>query len=157
MAEALLKHTAGEDFRAFSPGTEPKGEIAPFAMDFLKEHRVWHQSLRSESYREFLLPDAPPMNFVVSVGTQPPAGLQAAWPGQPKVIHWRITEPVVEGSLAEKANSFRKTFTEIETRIRLFVRRVLKVPTFPGFRRRRAATLAGHAGTPPLYQRCRPS
>ena len=121
MAEALLRRTGGDDFRAFSAGIEPKGEIDPLAIDFLKGHRVWHHGLRSKSYQEFLLPSTPPMNFVISVGARPPAGLPATWPGQPKVIHWRITEPVMDGSPAQQANSLRKTFTELETRIRLFV------------------------------------
>lgn len=121
MVEALLKRTGREDFRAFSGGIQPKSEIDPLAIDFLKRNRVWHDNLRSKSYQEFVVPDAPSMNFVISVGARPPAGLPAVWPGQPRVIHWRITEPVVDGSPAEKANSFRKTFCELETRIRLFV------------------------------------
>jgi arsenate reductase (thioredoxin) len=121
MAEALLEHGGGDDFRAFSGGVEPKGEIDPIAVDFLKSHKLWRHDLRSKNCREFLAPDAPRMDFVISLGEQPPAGLPAAWPGQPRIIHWRISEPVLGASPTAKANSFRKTFSELENRIRLFV------------------------------------
>ena len=121
MAEALLERGGGDDFHAFSGGTEPKGEIDSAAVDFLKEHQLWRKDMRSKSCHEFLAPDAPPMDFIISVGERPPAGLPAAWPGRPQVIHWRITDPTISDSPTAKAQSFRKTFSELENRIRLFV------------------------------------
>jgi arsenate reductase len=121
MAEALLKRGGGDEFRAFSGGVEPKGEIDPVTADFLKAHQLWRPDLRSKSCREFLAPDAPRMDFIISLGERPPAGLPPAWPGQPRVIHWRITEPNIGSSLTAKASSFKRTFSELENRIRLFV------------------------------------
>ncbi len=121
MAEALLRRWGAEDFRAFSAGIKPKAGSPTLAAEFLKAHRVWDPSLRSKGCQEFLAPDAPPMDFIISVGELPPAELPTGWPGHPRVIHWHITEPIVQESEAERANSLRKTFAELENRIRLFV------------------------------------
>jgi arsenate reductase (thioredoxin) len=121
MAEALLKRWGAQDFHAFSAGITPKGEIDPLAAELLKVQRVWHQNLRSKGCQEFLTPDAPSMDFIISLGEQPPAGMPTAWPGHPKVIHWHITEPVVTGRPAETTHSFRKAFGELENRVRLLV------------------------------------
>lgn len=120
MAEALLKRWGGDDFRAFSAGITP-GEIHPLAADLLKTCNVWDQALRSKSCDEFLLPDAPTMDFIVTVGGQPPVGMPTRWPGRPQVIHWRITDPLVEGRPKDRTYSFKTAFRELETRIKLFV------------------------------------
>jgi len=121
MAEALLKRWGGNDFHAFSAGVARGSEIHPFAADLLKTHNVWDQGLRSKGCDEFLAPDSPPMDFVVTVGGRPPVGMPTAWPGKPQVMHWRITDPVLDGKPKEKAYSFNTAFRELETRIKLFV------------------------------------
>ncbi|MBV8135154.1 MAG: hypothetical protein JO121_05855 [Deltaproteobacteria bacterium] len=61
------------------------------------------------------------MDFVISLGYRAPDGLPSTWPGNPRIIHWRISEPGVEGGPAENMRALRKTFSELETRINLFV------------------------------------
>jgi protein-tyrosine-phosphatase len=121
IAEAILRRRRLGDFQAFSAGIDPKPEKLPVAAEFLKARQVWDDKLRSKHCREFLGPDSPPMDFIISLGERLPAGLPTEWPGQPKLIHWHITEPVTNGGVAQTAVSFRKTFTELENRIRLFV------------------------------------
>ncbi|HUO03641.1 MAG TPA: hypothetical protein VMU16_00460 [Candidatus Binataceae bacterium] len=120
-AEALLERWGAKGFRAFSAGVMPKHECNPLVAEVLKENRIWHDGLRSKGYEEFLSPDAPPMDLVISLGERPPAQLPIAWPGRPEVIHWHITEPATDGDSATKARSFRKTFLELENRIKLLV------------------------------------
>jgi arsenate reductase len=122
MAEAILKRWGADDFRAFSAGVSSNSEIHPLAAEFLRAHRCWHRDLRSKGCHEFLGPDAPHMDFIISLGEHPPAEPPKAWPGHPRVIHWHISEPAVaDGGAAEKANRIRKTSRELENRIRLFV------------------------------------
>jgi arsenate reductase len=121
MAEALLKRWGGQDFHAFSAGIVPRNEIDPLAADLLKTCNVWNHTLRSKSCKEFLALDAPRMDFIVSLGGYPLAGIPTVWPGHPQVIHWRITEPLVNGSPNQQAQSFKTAFRELETRIKLFV------------------------------------
>jgi len=37
------------------------------------------------------------------------------------ILQWHISEPIADGDAAEKKRAFKKTLTEVETRIRLFV------------------------------------
>lgn len=121
LAEAVLRRWGGEKFRAFSAAVSRRAGIHPLAAEFLKAQRLWHPALYSKSCRKFLGADAPPMDFVISIGEQVPEGLPKAWPGNPEVIHWHITDPKLTGSPKEQANSLRKTFVELENRVRLFV------------------------------------
>ena len=121
MAEALLNRFGGEDFHAHSAGVDPRGEIDPLAVELMKTHRVWHPSLEPKGCHKFLAPDAPRMDFIITLGERRPARLPESWPGSPQLIHWRITEAPQDGEPAKKHHSLRKAFAELETRIRLFV------------------------------------
>ncbi len=120
IAEALLRRWGGDRFCAFSAGGNPRPEVHPTAVDMMKTKQVWHTSLRTKGCQEFLGDEAPRMDFIISVGERAPAGLPSKWPGHPRVMHWRISEPLANGSPAEEQRTFRKTFTELETRVRLF-------------------------------------
>ena len=52
LAEATLNHLAvGRGrFRAYSAGSQPKGEINPFALDLLREQKMSTEGLRSKSW-----------------------------------------------------------------------------------------------------------
>jgi protein-tyrosine-phosphatase len=122
IAEAILKRWEGRGFRAFSAaGARCALAVHAPVVDLLKANRIWVQGLRPKDCREFLGADAPQMDFVISLGSVAPDGLPSSWPGNPRVIHWRISEPRVDGRLAEDARTLRKTFSELETRIKLFV------------------------------------
>ena len=121
MAEALLIRWGGAHFHAFSAGIAPRAEIESFASELLRTYNVWTDGLHPKSCDEFLAPDAPAMDFIISVGSAPPAGMPTGWPGQPQVIHWRITDPVVDGRSVVRTRSFQAAFRELETRIKLFV------------------------------------
>jgi len=120
-AEALLRRWGGSGFRGYSAGCQPAAEVHPLAIGLLKLQRVWQPELRPKHYDQFLHDDAPKMNFVISLGERPPDGLPSVWPGSPRMMHWHITEPVVFGEPAERKNTFRRTLSELETRIKLFV------------------------------------
>jgi arsenate reductase len=141
MAEAILKRWGFGDFHAFSAGVRPRGEINPVVAEFLRAHGIWHQDFASKGCSRFLAPRAPRMDFIISLGEQGPAGLPAAWPGDPQVVHWHVTNPIVDGDVAQRARSFRKIFTELDNRIRLFV---VAVNSNPGTGSRRL--------TPPAHR-----
>ena len=121
IAQALLGRWEGGGYRAFSAGSHPALEVDPLVTDLLKTNGVWSQALQPKDCGEFLGPAAPRMDFVISLGSQAPDGMPSRWPGDPRVIHWRISEPRADGSQKENLRAFRKTFTELETRIKLFV------------------------------------
>jgi arsenate reductase (thioredoxin) len=121
IAQALLNRLEERGFRAFSAGSRPAADIHPLAVDLLRANRIWSQALRPKDWGEFQGQGAPPMDFVISLGSHAPTGLPSNWPGNPRIIHWRISEPRVDGKPTENVSAFRKIFTELETRIKLFV------------------------------------
>lgn len=77
--------------------------------------------LRSKSWDEFAAPDAPPIDFVITVCDNAAGEVCPIWPGKPMVAHWGIADPAaVEGDV-EKATAFRRALVELEARIKLFV------------------------------------
>jgi arsenate reductase len=62
------------------------------------------------------------MDFVISVCERPGSeAMWNAWPADAIKAHWRITDPAsAEGSAIERMNAFRRTFRELENRIKLF-------------------------------------
>jgi arsenate reductase (thioredoxin) len=121
LAETLLNRWGGTEFRGFSAGSNPAPCVNPLAIDVLKTNRLARTDLQPKSCQQFLAQDAPRMRFVISLGDHKPDGLPSMWPGNPKVVHWRISEPIVDGTPADKKLAIRKTFVELETRVKLFV------------------------------------
>ena len=121
IAQALLNRSEGQGFRAFSAGSQPAVEVHPIAAALLKANGIWSQALEPKDCGGFIGQDAPPVDFVISLGAQPPDGMPSSWPGNPRVMHWRISEPRADGSSKENLRAFRKTFAELETRIKLFI------------------------------------
>jgi protein-tyrosine-phosphatase len=121
MAEALLRHRGGERFRGFSAGTHPKGAVHPLALEVLRRNRVSTDNLRSKSLDEFVLPDAPLIDFVFTVCDQAAREVCPIWPGQPMTAHWGIQDPAhVEGPDRERERAFSRTFRELDERLKIF-------------------------------------
>src|SRR6202044_1702706 len=67
LAESLLNSLGDGEFRAFSAGSFPKGEVHPLALALLRESELPTDGLRSKSWDEFAAPGAPPIDFVITV------------------------------------------------------------------------------------------
>ncbi len=57
LAEAILNKEGGGRFRAFSAGSQPKGEVNPFSLKVLRDAGYPTDGLRSKSWNEFAEPD----------------------------------------------------------------------------------------------------
>jgi arsenate reductase len=121
LAESILNHHGARRFRAYSAGSYPKKEPNPYAIDLLRSLKLPMDGLYSKSWDVFAKPDAPKMDFVFTVCDQAAAEPCPIWPGQPMSAHWGVPDPAaVEGSELEKREAFRRTFRELENRIRIF-------------------------------------
>jgi protein-tyrosine-phosphatase len=121
LAEALLNHWGKGRFRGFSAGSFPKGQVHPLAIELLQWTDLPTDGLRSKSWKEFEAPDAPPIDFVITVCDNAAGETCPVWPGKPMTAHWGVADPAAVAGEAEKGAAFRKALAELEARIKLFV------------------------------------
>lgn len=121
IAECLLNRIGAPRFRAFSAGSQPKGEIHPMALHLLKRQNFPVAELRSKSWDEFSNTDAPPLHFVFTLCDSAAAESCPAWPGQPMTAHWGLADPAaVQGSETERHLAFADTLRMLRNRIETF-------------------------------------
>jgi arsenate reductase len=121
MAEALLNFRGGGRFKAYSAGSQPKGEVNPFALEALERSHLPTEGLRSKSWDEFAKPDAPHMDFIFTVCGNAAKEACPLWPGHPATVHWGVDDPAaVEGTDEEKRRAFHRALRELDARIKLF-------------------------------------
>ena len=122
LGEAILRQEGSEHFKALSAGSQPKGEVHPFARDLLKQLKYPTENLRSKSWNEFAVAGAPKLDFVITVCDNATHEVCPIWPGQPMTAHWGLPDPAaVEGSEAERRLAFAETYRMLRNRILAFI------------------------------------
>ena len=122
MAEAILNKAARGQFRAFSAGSQPKGNVNRYARDLLAKSGYDPSTLRSKSWAEFARNDAPKLDFVFTVCDNAAGEACPLWPGQPITAHWGIPDPAAAtGTEAEIALAFKDAYRMLKRRIDLFL------------------------------------
>jgi len=107
--------------RAYSAGSHPKGRVSPFALELLGQTHISTAGLRSKSWDEFAKPDAPRMDFVITVCDQAAGEQCPFWPGQPMTAHWGMPDPAaVEGTEEQIRRAISDTANVLRRRIELF-------------------------------------
>ncbi|MDP1646544.1 MAG: arsenate reductase ArsC [Thiobacillus sp.] len=122
LAESLLNNLGKGRFRAFSAGSQPAGQVNPFALELLEKNHFPTGALRSKPWGEFAQPDAPQLDFVITVCDNAAGEVCPVWPGQPITAHWGIPDPaVVAGSDEAKRHAFVDAMNQLQRRICMFV------------------------------------
>jgi arsenate reductase len=122
MAEALFNILGKGRFVAYSAGSFPNGKVNPFAIEQVKALGYPLENLRSKSWDEFTTPDAPKMDFVITVCDNAANEVCPIWIGSPLTLHWGFEDPAaVEGTDDEKRAAFVKTFHRIRNWVKIFV------------------------------------
>jgi arsenate reductase len=122
LAEAILRNLGTGRFNAFSAGSQPKGEVHPFALELLRNLKLDTSFARSKSWNEFAAPGAPKMDFVFTVCDNAANESCPVWPGQPMTAHWGIPDPAAaEGTDAEKHLAFADAYRQLSNRISAFL------------------------------------
>jgi|SRR5882724_9742420 len=122
MAEAILKFKGRPNFTAYSAGSQPKGTVHPEALRQLEKARLPTDGYRSKGWEEFSTPDAPHLDFVITVCDSAAAEACPIWPGQPMTAHWGIPDPAaVQGTEEEIERAFHGAFMMLDRRISLFL------------------------------------
>lgn len=126
IGEVLTNHHGAGRFRAYSAGSNPKGEVHPMAIETLGSLGYDTTGLRSKSCSEFTGPDAPQFDFIFTVCDNAAGEACPAWLGHPMTAHWGIEDPAaVEGDGQRQA--FINAISYLHRRIELFLSLKLSV------------------------------
>lgn len=121
LAESILQKDGAGRFRSFSAGSQPKGEVNPFALRTLRSLDYPADGFRSKSWLEFAQAGAPQMDFVFTVCDSAAGEACPIWPGRPMTAHWGIEDPAaIEGSDLAKEAAFVEAFRFMKNRIAAF-------------------------------------
>lgn len=121
LGEVLFNVLGKGKFKAYSAGSKPAGKVNPGALELLQEQGHSIEGLRSKSWDEFAVPDAPEFDFIFTVCDNAAGETCPIWPGKPATAHWGIPDPAhVEGDEARRA-AFKKAYAQLARRIQLFM------------------------------------
>ena len=122
IAEVVMNKLGGGNFKAFSAGSQPRGQVHPFALDLLRNVGHDVSGLRSKSWAEFSGPGATPLDLVFTVCDNAANEVCPVWPGQPVTAHWGVPDPsLVEGSVTQRRLAFADTMRMLSQRISIFM------------------------------------
>ena len=122
MAEGLMNSMGRGHFKAWSAGSQPGGEVNPFALKTLTTLRIPTDGYRSKDWDEFARPGAPELDFVFTVCDKAAGEVCPVWPGQPMTAHWGVADPAAfQGTDEEKTKVFWDTAVILKRRIELML------------------------------------
>lgn len=119
MAEGILNHVGNGHFKAFSAGSLPTGEVNSYALKQLAKEGIALENPRSKSWNEFAQPDAPSLDFVITVCDNAAGEVCPVWAGQPITAHWGVFDPAAVEE-EQKNMAFAQAFAILHRRISLF-------------------------------------
>jgi arsenate reductase (thioredoxin) len=121
IGEAILNMAGAGNFRAYSAGSQPKGQINPHTIHLLQSLGYDTSGFRSKSWDEFAKAGEPKFDFVFTVCDSAAAEACPVWPGQPMTAHWGIADPAETiGTPAEIALAFKDAYRLLNQRISIF-------------------------------------
>ena len=121
MSEAILNKVGQGRFRAYSAGTQPKGEVNPHTLQLLQSLGYDISVFRSKGMDEFARADAPELDFVFTVCDNAAGEACPVWPGRPITAHWGVPDPAeARGSPAQVALAFKNAYRALYRRIETF-------------------------------------
>jgi arsenate reductase (thioredoxin) len=121
IAEAILNKIGQGKFRAYSAGSQPRGQVNPNIIQLLHGLGYDTSGFRAKSWNEFARPGAPALDFVFTVCDNAAGETCPVWPGQPMTAHWGVPDPAeAQGSEAEIALAFKDAYRMLFQRIGIF-------------------------------------
>lgn len=121
MAESLLNALGGRRFRGHSAGSHPRGRVHPVALEVLARGGYPTSGLRSKDWGEFTGPDAPRIDFVITLCDAAAGEACPAFPGKHVRAHWSMPDPAaVDGSEEAELRAFLETLSILRRRIQRF-------------------------------------
>ena len=120
LGEALASTHPSGKFVGYSAGSTPGTSVNPFARELALEMGYDESKLRSKSWDEYGLSDAPQMDFIITVCDNAAGEQCPFWPGKPSTAHWGFPDPSqVQGTDVEKKAAFVNVMKGLKRRIDL--------------------------------------
>ncbi len=120
MGEAIMNQLGEGRFKAYSAGSHPKGAVHPMALSVLNGLGFDTAGMRSKSWDEFALPDAPVFDFIFTVCDDAAGETCPVWIGHPMTAHWGIEDPAAVEGEGQRA-AFQQALRYLTRRIELFL------------------------------------
>lgn len=118
LGEALASTHPSGKLRGFSAGSTPGSSVNPIAADIAVELGMDRALLKSKSWDVFGKPNAPKMDFIITVCDNAAGEQCPFWPGQPVTAHWGFPDPSqVQGSDIEKKAAFNEVLKGLAKRV----------------------------------------
>jgi protein-tyrosine-phosphatase len=118
LGEALASTHPSGKFRGFSAGSTPGTSVNPIAADIAVELGMDRAILKSKSWDVFGEPNAPKMDFIVTVCDNAAGEVCPFWPGNPVTAHWGFPDPSqVQGSDLEVRAAFNEVMNGLKKRL----------------------------------------
>jgi len=125
LGEALMNKMGAGHFRAYSAGSQPKGEVHPMSLEVFESFGYPTEGLYSKNWNEFTRPGGPEFDFIFTVCDNAAGESCPVWPGKPITAHWGVEDPAaVEG--AGQRQAFVDALSYLKRRIELFLMLPLK-------------------------------
>jgi protein-tyrosine-phosphatase len=118
IGEALASTHPSGKLKGFSAGSTPGTSVNPYAAEIAKELGLDIALLKSKSWDVYAEPEAPKMDFIITVCDNAAGEVCPYWPGQPVSAHWGFPDPSqVKGSDLEKKAAFNEVMNGLKKRI----------------------------------------
>ena len=118
LGEALASTHPSSKFIGYSAGSTPGTGVNPYALKLAKAMGYPESKLRSKSWDEYGLSDAPKMDIIVTVCDNAAGESCPLWPGTPVTDHWGFPDPSqVQGGDAEKRLAFAEVMSDLKNKI----------------------------------------
>jgi arsenate reductase len=116
MAEAYLRHYAGDRFEAHSAGLEPKG-VNPYTVRVMEEAGISLEGQYSKDVRVYL--GHVNFGYLITVCDHAEKNCPTTFLGISQRLHWSLEDPAAfEGTDGEKLAKFREVRDQIDEAVR---------------------------------------
>ena len=120
--EACLRKYGGERFHAYSAGSDPIAEPNPAVIEKLRAFGHDTTSFRSKSWNEFTGPNAPRMDFVITLGDTLHGQACPEFDKLAVTGAWPLPDPAkFNGSPVECATFLNEVYGGLRRRIEIFI------------------------------------
>jgi protein-tyrosine-phosphatase/DNA-binding transcriptional ArsR family regulator len=121
MAEAILQKLGGGRFQAYSAGSDPIAAPHPEVIERLRALGHDVTGLRSKSWNEFTGPNAPRMDFVITLCDTLDGQTCPDFGQLPVTGAWPLPDPAkFSGNAAERATLLNELYASLRRRIEIF-------------------------------------